>query len=114
MTTKLIPTQLAATLPALYALDGQGYDAPATAHLFMGGCDWYITEYSSEDNMAFGLACLNGDVECAELGYVSLDELEEYNTTALCPVELDLYWTPKTLAACREELERKYGTRRAS
>jgi len=80
-------------MPKTYETDGQGKKATAHLHYFNGGSDWYITEKDQEDEQlqAFGFACLNGDTENAELGYISIQELIENN------VELDLYWTPKTI-----------------
>lgn len=63
--------------PALYEQDGKGYDAIVAAHYFIGSSDWLITEYDPDQDIAFGWACLNGDRQNAELGYVSLTELEE-------------------------------------
>jgi hypothetical protein len=62
--------------PALYAQDGQGYDAIVHAHYFLGTNDWLVTEYDPGDDLAFGWCCLGGDTQNAELGYTSLDELE--------------------------------------
>lgn len=61
--------------PALYAQDGKGYDALVHAHYFLGSNDWLVTEYDPADDLGFGWACLNGDRDNAELGYVSLAEL---------------------------------------
>jgi hypothetical protein len=74
-----IDPQLArpAGAPPLYAQDGKGLEAIVHAHYFVGGCDWLVTEYDPADDLAFGWACLNGDRQNAELGYVSLAELEE-------------------------------------
>ena len=44
-------------------------------HFFIGGCDWYICEYDGED-LFWGYAILNGDLEMAEWGYVSFEELK--------------------------------------
>lgn len=63
--------------PPLYAQDGKGYEAIVHAHYFIGGSDWLVTEYDPDEGLAFGWACLNGDRQNAELGYVSLVELEE-------------------------------------
>jgi len=54
--------------------------------------DWYITEKDMGDEQiqAFGLADLG--MGFPELGYISIEELVENG------VELDLHWTPKTLA----------------
>ena len=40
-----------------------------------GGQTWYITAYNHANHMAFGFADL-GDSRMAELGYISMDELE--------------------------------------
>jgi hypothetical protein len=45
-------------------------------HFFIAGCDWYVVEYDGED-LFFGFAILNHDLECAEWGYVSFAELKE-------------------------------------
>ena len=84
-----------ATMPKTYETDGQGDQAIAHLHYFTGGCDWYITEKDCEDvqHQAFGLACIHED----KLGYISLVELLR------CRAELDLYFTPTTLAAVREK-----------
>lgn len=62
--------------PPLYAQDGQGYNALVHAHYFVGSNDWLVTEYEPETGIAFGWACLGGDRQNAELGYVDLAELE--------------------------------------
>ena len=62
--------------PALYSQDGLGFRAVVHEHYFVGSCDWLVTEYSPDDDLAFGWACLNGDRQNAELGYVSIAELE--------------------------------------
>ena len=79
-------------MPQTYEQDGKGDDAVAFLHYFSGGCDWFITEkdMESEQQQAFGLADLGYG---SELGYISLVEL-----CAIASVELDLHWTPKTLA----------------
>lgn len=38
---------------------------------------WLITELDSEKELAFGFACIGENYQSAELGYVSLEELEE-------------------------------------
>jgi hypothetical protein len=74
-----------------YEQDGKGDDAIVYLHYFKNNMDWYITEKDMEVEQiqAFGLADLGMD--CAELGYISIEELTEYGA------ELDLHWTPKTL-----------------
>ncbi len=83
------------SMPKTYEQDGKGAAAVAYLHYFKGGCDWYITEKDMEKEQiqAFGLANLgNGP----ELGYVSIVELIENK------VELDLYWTPKTVGEIKK------------
>ncbi len=89
-------------MPKTYETDGQGDEAIATLHYFNSGSDWYITEKdagSPDDSIemagaqgqAFGFTCLNGDVENAELGYISIQELIENG------VEIDLYYKPEKI-----------------
>lgn len=95
--------ELAATIrdmPETYGQDGKGDQAVAYLHYFKGGADWYITEkdkgggdVENVQQQAFGLADLFGDG--GELGYISIAEL------TAAGVELDLHWTPKTLAEIR-------------
>lgn len=87
--------QMVLKMPRTYDQDGIGNQAIAFLHYFAGGCDWYITERDSDPDgegqiQAFGYANL-GDDESAELGYISIPELIGAG------VELDLYFTPKTL-----------------
>mgnify|MGYP001563457152 FL=1 len=82
-------------MPKTYEQDGKGDQAIVHLHYFRGGCDWWISEKDSDPDgegqiQAFGYANL-GDDQNAELGYISIKELIEHG------VELDLYWTPKTL-----------------
>jgi len=89
------------TMPKTYEQDGKGDEAIAYLHYFKGGSDWFITEKDINTDkegqvQAFGYTILNGDKEMAEMGYISIKELIENN------VELDLYWTPKTLKEVKE------------
>ena len=83
-----------AAMPKTYETDGQGDQATAHLHYFTAACDWYITEKDSEDvqHQAFGLASIHED----ELGYISIVELLR------CRAELDLHFTPTTLATIRQ------------
>ena len=69
-------------------------------HFFIGGCDWYAAEYSPEEKTFFGFAILNNDLEMAEWGYFSLDELASLKVKFL-EVDKDCHWTPKK--ACEIE-----------
>ena len=67
-------------------------------HFFIGGCDWYIAEYDGVD-VFFGYAILNGDLQCAEWGYVSLGELKAINIGGIeIDCELAEYWLPKPVS----------------
>ena len=62
-------------------------------HLFIGGCDWYITEYDGDDLM-FGFAILNNDFEMAEWGYISFQELLDINVNGF-EIDRDLFWNQR-------------------
>ena len=83
-------------MPKTYEQDGMGDEAVIYLHYFSGGCDWYITEKDMEDEQAqaFGYADLGYG---GELGYISLVELCQCRG-----VELDLHFTPTTLATIKE------------
>ncbi len=98
-----------ATMPKTYETDGQGDEAIATLHYFNSSSDWYIVERdagSPDDEVqgvqaqAHGFAVLNGDYECAESGYISIQELIENG------VELDLYYKPQTIAQIKAVYEK--------
>lgn len=81
------------TMPKTYEQDGKGNNAVAYLHYFGGSSDFYITEKDKTGNgtkQAFGLADIFGDG--GELGYISISDIVSNG------MELDLYWTPKTLA----------------
>lgn len=93
-----------ANMPKTYEQEDKSHDAIVSLHYFVGGCDWHITEKdagSADDeaeqfqSQSFGLADLGFGFP--ELGYISLPEILANGA------ELDLYWTPKTLAEIRKE-----------
>ena len=63
-------------------------------HFFIGGCDWYIAEYDGED-LFWGYAILNGDLEMAEWGYISFQELRELKIPPGFEVECEKFWQIK-------------------
>ena len=79
-----------AAMPKTYETDGQGLKAVAHLHYFTPAFDFYITEKdrSGGTQQAFGLACAHE----REIGYINIRQLVEAGA------ELDLHWTPKTLA----------------
>jgi len=82
------------TLPPLYSSESTPLKEKVIhMHFFIGGCDWYATEYDQQDQLFFGFAILNNDLEMAEWGYFSLKELAELKASFV-EVDRDLYWNP--------------------
>ena len=61
-----------------------------------GGQTWYITAYTPAEKMAFGFVNL-GDAEMAELGYISMDEIEKFRGRFGLPIERDRGFEPMPL-----------------
>ncbi|MBU2541713.1 MAG: DUF2958 domain-containing protein [Candidatus Omnitrophica bacterium] len=81
-------------IPAFYSTESTPLkDKIIHAHFFIGGCDWYATEYDPKDELFFGFAILNNDLEMAEWGYFSLKELSDLKVSFL-EVDRDLHWNP--------------------
>lgn len=93
-----VPTQSRlAKIPQLYATEGQPLlDKMIHLHFFIGGCDWYIAEYDGEETF-FGYAILHGDLDNAEWGYVSFEELKALKVQGWLEVDCELedFWTLK-------------------
>ena len=89
-------------MPKSYETDGQGKAAIVYLHYFKGDSHFYITEKDVEDeqHQAYGLTVLNGDWMNAEMGYISIEELKEYQ------FELDLFWKPISIKEVRENKEK--------
>lgn len=92
---ELLPKEVQDQLPPLYSQDGKGMDAIAQVKFFTptSNWTWWCTEYDPETRIFFGL--VEGFER--ELGYFSLDELQEARGPFGLGVERDLYWTPKPL-----------------
>ena len=58
-------------------------------HFFIGGCDWYIAEYDGED-LFWGFAILNNDLQMAEWGYISFSELKSIKVDDWLEVDCEL------------------------
>ena len=88
-------------MPVTYGQDGKGNKAIAYLHYFRSGLDWWITEKDCIEEepqvQAYGFACL-GDPQCAEIGYISIQELIDNG------VELDFYFEPTTIGEIKEKL----------
>lgn len=94
---ELLPDSVAASLPALYANEGES-DPVALVKFFCpySAAVWYITEYDPEQGLAFGWADLG--FGCGELGYISVEELATAEKRGLPLIERDLYWSPRPLS----------------
>lgn len=96
-----------ASIPGLYETDHiSTQDKIIHAHFHLGESHWLIAEYDQIDTM-FGFCVLNGDLEIAEWGYVSFQELTDINVLGLYQVQFGVYWTPKP--AGQVELIRRGG-----
>ena len=60
-------------------------------HFFLGGCDWFVTEFDAEEGLFFCFAILNNDLLNAEWGYSSLQEMSDIDINGL-QVDRDLHW----------------------
>ncbi len=83
-------------IPALYSTDK--IDCPDKIihlHFFIGSNDWFIVEYDSKNQLFFGFAILNRDLQNSEWGYISFRELCEIEVGGFLEVDRDLYFTPK-------------------
>ena len=88
-----VPTQeTLSKIPRLYETeDTQLEDKIIYLHFFIGGCDWFISEFDGED-LFWGYAILNNDYQNAEWGYISFTELKEIRVQGGVEVDCDLFW----------------------
>ncbi|HUN06258.1 MAG TPA: DUF2958 domain-containing protein [Aggregatilineales bacterium] len=91
----LLPGELRAALPKLYANEQLGMEAIAPIKFFTPDANWtwYPTEFDGDD-LFFGLVAGHG----VELGYFSLSELESVVGGLSLPIERDLYFSPTKLS----------------
>lgn len=96
---KLLTQEDLKNLPALYSTE-EIEDPIVQVKLFhpLGAATWLLTEYNPETKIAFGLAKIHE----SELGYVSIQELEELKIHGL-GVERDTSFKPKKLSEARKE-----------
>lgn len=67
-------------IPKIYETDEISLkDKLIHLHFFIGGCEWFACEFDGED-LFFGFAVLNGDLEMAEWGFFSLSDLKAIRT----------------------------------
>lgn len=91
---ELIPKELRDTIPKLYETEDKS-DPVAYIKLFIDGWTWYITELSIDSDICFGyvVSPFGG-----ELGYFSLQEIQEVKGSLGIGVERDLYFKPTKLS----------------
>ncbi|MDX2136928.1 MAG: DUF2958 domain-containing protein [Chloroflexota bacterium] len=94
----LLPGEIRAALPLLYATEKLGKEVIAVVKYFTPDANWtwYATEFDGIDTF-FGL--VKG--LDTELGYFSLSELESVRGSFGLPVERDLYFEPTSISALR-------------
>ena len=94
---KLLTKELLKKLPALLAnVDKKPEHTKVILKLFTpdAQCTWYITEFDGKDTF-FGF-CNLGDDQNAELGNISLSELQLTRGRLGLPVERDNHWNSDT------------------
>ena len=99
-------------IPPLYATQDTSWeDTVIYEHFFLGGCDWYAAEYGPEERLFFGYAILNDDLDNAEWGYFSFDELRGVRVRGV-EVDRDLHWEPRPASAVDRIVaaQRPYGS----
>jgi len=84
-------------IPRLYETENTPADEKLIFHhFFIGNSHWYAAEFDGED-IFYGYAILNGDMQNAEWGYFSLQELKSVKVGPL-RVEVDCSWEIKSFA----------------
>lgn len=93
-----------AKVPALYATENDK-DPLVRIKLFTPwtGWTWLITEYDPADKLAFGFAYNAQDPDGAELGYISIAELESIRGPLGLRIERDIHWTPMPLSQAKAQ-----------
>ena len=91
----LIPEEMLGSIPPLYAT---AKDADPIVHIRLFTPDsnwtWLIPEFHPQARLAFGRT----DGHESELGYISIQELEQVTGPLGLKIERDLYWTPRPLS----------------
>lgn len=108
------------TMPKTYNSESDS-DPMVYLHYFIGENEWFIIEkdeIEDKQHLAFGYAILNGDLQNAELGYISIEELKSVKIDSNIKnlgvsfkvgVEIDFHFEPTRLSCVKEGLEKRYG-----
>jgi len=105
---KLMPKSIAAKVPSLDATaELSSAEQFAYVKFFnpCGGQTWWISAYDPETREAFGFVNL-GDPQCAELGYISIDELEALKLPFGLGIERDLSFKKTPLDEIMNQVKR--------
>jgi hypothetical protein len=90
-----IPTEeRLARIPKLYQTENIPLkDKLIYLHFFITSSDWYVAEFDGE-NLFWGFAILNGDLQNAEWGYLSFSELQAIRIQGWIEIdcELEEFW----------------------
>lgn len=83
-------------IPKLYETeDIPTSDTIVHLHFFIGGCDWYATEFDGTDTF-FGFTILNQDHINSEWGYFSFKELQSIKMGFVeIDCELEVHFEPQ-------------------
>lgn len=101
---KLFPQEVMKRIPALYSQENVK-DPIVQASYFCpySTARWLVTEADMEERLMFGFVEVFPG--CGELGYISMDELEETTLRGLIPaIERDCSFSPAPLSVVRERL----------
>ena len=100
---KLIPTE--SKIPGLRSQENES-DPTVYIKLFTpwAGWTWFLTEYDSKQDMAFGFVHDASYPEGAELGSVSLEEWRGFKGPFLLEIERDIYFAPQPLSSAKSAL----------
>ena len=92
---ELLTQELIEQIPPLYEQEGKGENALAYVKLCTPDSNftWFITEYDADEKMCFGL--IDGFEK--ELGYFSLNEIEQIKGSMGLKVERDISFRPTKL-----------------
>jgi hypothetical protein len=101
----LLPKEMAEKLPALYANEELGLAAQALVKFFTPDAKWtwYASEYDPSAQIFFGYVIGLED----ELGYFSLEELEQARGPLGLPIERDEHFEPTSLEELRKHYRKK-------
>lgn len=99
---KLLTKELERRFAQVGCQEGKGNKAIVIAKFFTpdSSWSWYCLEFLPESREFFGLV----DGHEAEMGYFSLDELEEATGPLGLAIERDLHWKERTLEEVRRAI----------